>query len=154
MKVKKKDLGMISATYGYVYVAQVAMGANQNQFMKAMLEAEAHDGPSLIIGYAPCVAHGIKTGMGTAQLRIKEAVASGYWHMWRFNPALAEQGQNPFVLDSKEPTASFQDFIKGEVRYTTLEAQFPEEAKRLFAKAEQDAKDRYQSYVRMANMEY
>jgi len=154
MKTKKKDLGMIATTYGYVYVAQVAMGANQNQFMKAIVEAEAYDGPSLIIGYAPCVAHGIKTGMGTAQLRIKEAVASGYWHMWRFNPALADEGKNPFVLDSKEPTASFQDFILGEVRYTTLQSQFPEEAEVLFAKAEQDAKERYEGYVRMANMEY
>jgi pyruvate-ferredoxin/flavodoxin oxidoreductase len=154
MKVKKKDLGMIATTYGYVYVAQVGMGANQNQFMKALQEAESYNGPSIIICYSPCIAHGLKGGMSSAQLRIKEAVAAGYWHLWRFDPRLKEQGKNPFILDSKEPTASYQDFIKGESRYTILMNQFPEEGERLFAKAEQDAKERYESYVRMANMKY
>ena len=152
--VKKKDLGMIAATYGYVYVAQVSMGANKNQFMKALVEAEAHDGPSLIIAYAPCIAHGLKAGMGKTQEQEKLAVEAGYWHMWRFNPALAEQGKNPFVLDSKEPTGDFQAFLSSEVRYTSLQKTFPEEAERLFVKAEQDAKERYESYVRMANMEF
>jgi pyruvate-ferredoxin/flavodoxin oxidoreductase len=154
MKVKKKDLGMIATTYGYVYVAQVGMGANQNQFMKALVEAESYDGPSLIICYSPCIAHGLKAGMSSAQLRIKEAVAAGYWHLWRFDPRLKDQGKNPFILDSKAPTASYEEFIKGEARYTVLMNQFPEEAKRLFAKAEADAKDRYESYVRMAEMKY
>ncbi len=152
-KVKKKDLGLIAATYGYVYVAQVAMGANKNQFMKALVEAEAHDGPSLILAYAPCIAHGIKNGMGKTQQREKEAVDAGYWHLWRFNPALAEEGKNPFVLDSKEPTADFQEFILGEVRYTSLQKTFPDEAEKLFVKAEEDAKERYESYLRMAKSE-
>lgn len=152
--VKKKDLGMIAATYGYVYVAQVAMGANKNQFMKALVEAEAHDGPSLIIAYAPCIAHGLRAGMGKTQAQEKAAVDAGYWHMWRYNPALGAEGKNPFVLDSKEPTADFQEFLKSEVRYTSLQKTFPEEAERLFVKAEQDAKERYASYVRMANMEF
>ncbi len=154
MKVKKKDLGMIATTYGYVYVAQVGMGANQNQFMKALVEAESYDGPSLIICYSPCIAHGLKAGMSTAQLRIKEAVAAGYWHLWRFDPRLKDQGKNPFQLDSKAPTASYEDFIKGEARYTVLMSQFPAEGERLFAKAELDAKERYDSYVRMAEMKY
>lgn len=150
MNVKKKDLGMICATYGYVYVAQVAMGANKNQFMKALVEAEAYDGPSIIIAYAPCIAHGIKNGMGKTQLREQEAVDAGYWHMWRYNPTLAAEGKNPFTLDSKEPSADFQEFLLGEVRYTSLQKTFPDEAEKLFAKAEQDAKERYASYVRMA----
>lgn len=153
-KVKKKDLGMIATTYGYIYVAQVGIGANQNQFMKALIEAESYQGPSLLICYSPCIAHGLKAGMSSAQLRIKEAVAAGYWHLWRFDPRLKEEGKNPFILDSKEPTASYQDFIKGESRYTILINQFPEEAERLFAQAEEDAKERYQTYVRMANMDY
>jgi pyruvate-ferredoxin/flavodoxin oxidoreductase len=153
-KVKKKDLGMIAATYGYVYVAQVSMGSNKNQFMKVLKEAEAYDGPSLIIAYAPCIAHGIKTGMGTTQVQEKNAVDAGYWHLWRFNPLLKEEGKNPFILDSKPPTASFQDFLMSEARYTTLINTFPEEAKKLFVKAEEAAKDRYDGYVRMANMEY
>jgi len=154
MKVKKKDLGMIATTYGYVYVAQVGMGANQNQFMKALQEAESYNGPSLIICYSPCIAHGLKAGMSSAQLRIKEAVDAGYWHLWRFDPRLKDQGKNPFILDSKAPTASYEDFIKGEARYTILMNQFPAEAERLFAKAQADAKDRYDSYVRMAEMKY
>ena len=148
--VKKKDLGMIAATYGYVYAAQVAMGANKNQFMKALTEAEAYDGPSIIIAYAPCIAHGIKNGMGKTQQREQEAVDAGYWHLWRYNPMLAAEGKNPFVLDSKEPTADFQEFLLGEVRYTSLQKTFPDQAEVLFAKAEQDAKERYASYLRMA----
>ncbi|MCT4584413.1 MAG: thiamine pyrophosphate-dependent enzyme, partial [Peptostreptococcaceae bacterium] len=153
-KVKKKDLGMIATTYGYVYVAQIGMGANQAQTLKAIKEAEAYKGPSLIIAYAPCINHGIKTGMGTTQRRTKEAVEAGYWHLYRFNPELRNEGKNPFILDSKEPTASFQDFLRGEVRYTSLEKTFPEEAKELFVSAEADAKERYASYKRMAEMQY
>jgi pyruvate-ferredoxin/flavodoxin oxidoreductase len=149
-KTKKKDLGMIATTYGYVYVAQCAMGADKNQFMKVLVEAEKHDGPSLIIAYSPCIAHGLKCGMGKAQDREKLAVDSGYWHLWRFNPALAKEGKNPFVLDSKEPTMDFNDFLLGEVRYTSLQKTFPDEAVRLFAKAAVDARSRYESYLRMA----
>lgn len=153
-RVKKKDLGLMASNYGYVYVAQVAMGADKNQFMKALIEAESYNGPSLIIAYAPCINHGIKAGMGKTQARTKEAVESGYWHLYRFNPLLKAEGKNPFTLDSKEPTASFQDFLKGEVRYTSLAQEFPEVAEELFAKAEEDAKERYASYKRMAKMEY
>ncbi|OPJ56843.1 pyruvate:ferredoxin (flavodoxin) oxidoreductase [Alkalithermobacter paradoxus] len=151
-KVKKKDLGMIAASYGYVYVAQVAMGADKNQFMKAVIEAEKYDGPSLIIAYSPCIAHGIKEGMGRTQNQMKKAVDCGYWHLYRFNPELKEQGKNPFILDSKEPKESFKDFLMGEVRYTTLVNSFPQEAEELFAKAEKEAKERYQTYKRMAEM--
>lgn len=154
MKVKKKDLGMIAATYGYVYVAQIAMGANQAHALKVLKEAESYDGPSLIICYAPCIAHGIKTGMGTTQRRMKEAVDAGYWHLWRFDPRVGAEGKNPFMLDSKEPTASFQDFILAETRYTILQKQFPEVAEELFKVAEAQAKNRYEGYVRMANMQY
>ncbi len=150
MKIKKKDLGMISATYGYVYVAQVSMGANKTQLMKVLQEAESYDGPSLIICYSPCIAHGIKTGMGTTQNRMKLAVDSGYWHLWKYDPRRKEVGKNPFVLESKPPTMPFRDFLMGETRYTTLVQEFPEEAERLFAEAEQDAKERYESYLRMA----
>jgi pyruvate-ferredoxin/flavodoxin oxidoreductase len=142
-KVKKKDLGMIAATYGYVYVAQVAMGANMNQFLKAVMEAEAHKGPSIIIAYAPCINHGIKGGMSRTQTREKLAVETGYWHLWRYIPENKAQGKNPFVLDSKEPTGNFQDFLNTEVRYTSLKQTFPEIADELFAKAEADAKERY-----------
>ncbi len=153
-KVKKKDLGMIATTYGYVYVAQCAMGANQNQFMKALQEAESYDGPSLLIVYAPCINHGIRVGMGKSQERMAKAVEAGYWHLWRYNPLLADQGKNPFILDSKEPTADFQEFLQGEVRYTSLMNQFPEIAGDMFKQAEVNAKERYESYVRMANMDY
>ncbi|GAU76157.1 pyruvate:ferredoxin (flavodoxin) oxidoreductase [Fusibacter sp. 3D3] len=153
-RVKKKDLGMIATTYGYIYVAQVSMGANQAHFLKVLHEAESYDGPSLIICYAPCINHGIKTGMGTAQRRMKEAVDSGYWHLWRFDPRTKEEGKNPFTLDSKEPTTGFQDFILAETRYTSLKTQFPEIAEELFATAEKQAKERYEGYVRMAKMEY
>jgi pyruvate-ferredoxin/flavodoxin oxidoreductase len=149
-KVKKKDLGMIAASYGYVYVAQVAMGADKNQFMKALIEAESYDGPSLIIAYAPCINHGIKEGMGRTQNQEKRAVESGYWHLYRYNPVLKEEGKNPFILDSKEPSASFKDFINSEVRYTSLIKTFPEIADELFDKAEKEAKERYENYRRLA----
>ncbi len=149
-RIKKKDLGMIASTYGYVYVAQVAMGANMNQFMKAIQEAEAHKGPSLIICYAPCVNHGIKGGMSRTQTREKQAVESGYWHLWRYVPELKAQGKNPFVLDSKDPTGSFQDFINSEVRYTSLKQTFPEVAEELFKAAEENAKERLETYKRAA----
>ncbi|MBQ6667975.1 MAG: pyruvate:ferredoxin (flavodoxin) oxidoreductase [Bacteroidales bacterium] len=150
-KVRKKDLGMIAKSYGYVYVAQVAMGANQAQYFKAIKEAEAYHGPSLIICYAPCINHGIKIGMGHSQLEEKLAVDCGYWHLWRFNPAEEEAGQNGFHLDSKEPDWSkFQDFIMGEVRYNSLLKTFPEEAKELFAKTEQFAKLRYEGYKKLS----
>ena len=149
-KVKKKDLGMIATTYGYVYVAQVAMGADKNQFMKALIEAEKYDGPSLIIAYAPCINHGIRQGMGRTQARTKQAVDSGYWHMWRYNPELKDEGKNPFILDSKEPKEDFQEFLDGEVRYSSLKKTFPETADALFAKAKDDADERYEGYKKMA----
>jgi pyruvate-ferredoxin/flavodoxin oxidoreductase len=154
MKIKKKDLGMIATTYGYIYVAQVAMGSNKNQFMKALIEAESYDGPSLLICYAPCIAHGIKEGMGRTQYQQKRAVDAGYWHLWRFDPRLKEQGKNPFVLDSAEPKESFRDFIMSEVRYTTLIKAFPEKADLLFERTEAEAKERYKGYVRMTQMEF
>ena len=150
-KVRKKDLGMIAKSYGYVYVAQVAMGASQAQYFKAIKEAEAYPGPSLVICYAPCINHGIKIGMGHSQLEEKLAVDCGYWHLWRFNPAEEEAGQNGFHLDSKEPNwADFQKFIQGEVRYNSLLKTFPEEAKELFAKTEQFAKLRYEGYKKLS----
>ena len=150
-KVRKKDLGMIAKSYGYVYVAQVAMGSSQAQYFKAIKEAEAYPGPSLIICYAPCINHGIKIGMGHSQQEEKLAVDCGYWHLWRFNPAEEEAGQNGFHLDSKEPDWSkFQNFIMGEVRYNSLLKTFPEEAKELFAKTEQFAKLRYEGYKKLS----
>ena len=150
-KVRKKDLGMIAKSYGYVYVAQVAMGASQAQYFKAIKEAEAYPGPSLVICYAPCINHGIKIGMGHSQLEEKLAVDCGYWHLWRFNPAEEEEGKNGFHLDSKEPDWSkFQGFIMGEVRYNSLVKTFPEEAKELFAKTEQFAKLRYEGYKKLS----
>lgn len=149
-KIKKKDLGMIAATYGYVYVAQVGMGADKNQFLKAITEAEKYDGPSLIIAYAPCINHGMKQGMGRTQANTEQAVKAGYWHLWRFNPELTEQGKNPFTLDSKEPTESFRSFIMDQVRYSSLTKDFPQEAEELFVKAEKDSKDRYKTYTRLA----
>ncbi len=153
-RVKKKDLGMIAATYGYVYVAQVAIGADKNQFLKALKEAENYNGPSLIIAYAPCINHGIKAGMGKTVDREKKAVEAGYWHLYRFNPLLKSEGKNPFTLDSKEPKASFREFLDGEVRYTSLKGSFPEVAEELFQQAEANAKDRYEGYKRMAEMQY
>ena len=149
-KIRKKDLGMIAASYGYVYVAQVAMGADKNQLLKALSEAESYNGPSLIIAYAPCINHGIKTGMGTSQAQEKRAVDSGYWHLYRYNPLLEEEGKNPFILDSKEPKEDFIDFLNSEVRYSSLKRTFPEIADELFKKAEKDAKARYEKYKKLA----
>ncbi|MHC1761952.1 MAG: pyruvate:ferredoxin (flavodoxin) oxidoreductase [Negativicutes bacterium] len=149
-RTKKKDLGMIAMSYGYVYVAQISMGADKNQTLKAIAEAEAYPGPSLIIAYAPCINHGLKAGMGASQLEAKKAVEAGYWGMYRYNPALLEQGKNPFSVDSKEPTANFKEFLMGEVRYSSLQKQFPEQAEALFVKTEQDAKERLETYKRMA----
>ena len=150
-RVRKKDLGMIAATYGYVYVAQIAMGASQGQTIKAIREAEAFDGPSVIIAYSPCISHGLLAGMGKAQDEQKRAVECGYWHLYRYNPELEAEGKNPMVVDSKEPQwDKFQDFLKGEVRYTSLMKQFPAEATELFVAAEENAKWRYNGYKRMA----
>ena len=147
---KKKDLGMIAMSYGYVYVAQIAMGADKNQTLRAIAEAEAYPGPSLIIAYAPCINHGMKAGMGNSQLEAKRAVDSGYWALYRYNPQLEAGGKNPFVLDSKEPTMEFREFLMGEVRYSALKKQFPETAETLFQKTEQDAKARLNTYKRLA----
>ena len=149
-EVKKKDLAAIAMSYGYIYVAQIAMGADYAQCVKAIAEAEAFPGPSLIIAYAPCINHGIKGGMKNAQSEEKKAVQAGYWHLFRFNPALAEEGKNPLTLDSKEPTADYQEFIKTEVRYNRLSRTNPERAERLFAKAEADAKAKYQALAERA----
>lgn len=149
-KIQKKDLGMLAMTYGYVYVAQVAMGANQAQLVKALKEAESYKGPSLVIAYAPCINHGLTKGMGCAQLEAKNAVEAGYWHLYRYNPELKEQGKNPFILDSKEPKANFKDFLMGEVRYASLTRSFPEEAKTLFNEAEKAAEEKYKTYKNLA----
>ncbi|MBR0114297.1 MAG: pyruvate:ferredoxin (flavodoxin) oxidoreductase [Firmicutes bacterium] len=150
---KKKDLGMMAATYGYVYVAQVAMGADKNQFLKAVQEAENYHGPSLIICYAPCINHGLRRGMGKTQENEKLAVECGYWHLYRFNPLLKAEGKNPFTLDSKEPKGSFRDFLMDQVRYTSLLKEFPDKAEALFEKAEADARDRYEGYKKRAEMQ-
>ena len=147
-RTKKKDLGMMAMSYGYVYVATVAMSANPNQLLKAMTEAEAYHGPSLIIAYAPCINHGIN--MSLAQAEIRKAVAAGYWPLYRFNPALAEEGKNPLTVDSKEPTEDYQSFIRGETRYASLLKQFPDVAEKLFAENEKDAKERRENYKKMA----
>ena len=154
-RVRKKDLGMIATTYGYVYVAQIAMGADQAQCLKAIREAEAYPGPSIIIAYAPCINHGLKKGMGKSQAEEEAAVKCGYWHLWRFNPALEAEGKNPFSLDSKEPDwDAFQDYLKGEVRFASVMKQYPAEAADLFNACEDMAKKRYQSYVRMTKMDW
>ena len=152
-KIKKKDLGMLATTYGYIYVAQVAMGADKNQFLKAVREAEAYPGPSLIICYAPCINHGIKQGMGKTQENEKLAVESGYWSLFRYNPQLKAEGKNPFMLDSKEPTGSFRDFIMDQVRYSSLAMEFPDDAEELFQLAEENAKERVEGYKKMAQAE-
>jgi len=154
-KIRKKDLGMMAMTYGYVYVAQVSMGASQSQYLKAIREAEAYPGPSVIIAYSPCIAHGLKSGMGKTQEQGKIAVEAGYWQLYRYNPMLEAEGKNPFILDSKEPDWNkFQDFLHSEVRYTSLIQAFPEQAKELFAAAEVNAKWRYNSYDRLARAVY
>lgn len=145
-ETKKKDLGLMAMNYGYVYVAQVAMGADPTQTLKAIREAEAYPGPSLVICYCPCIEHGPKAGMGLSQLEEKKAVEAGYWHLYRYNPALKEEGKNPFILDSKAPTGDFQRFLMGESRYASLKLSFPERAERLYRKAESDAKERLESY--------
>lgn len=149
-KTKKKDLGMMAMSYGYVYVAQVSMGADKNQTLKAIAEAEAYPGPSLIIGYSPCINHGLRSGMGKTQLEGKKAVECGYWNLYRFNPVLKEEGKNPFILDSKEPTSDFREFLMGEVRYNSLAKQFPEAAEALFEKTQKDAVERFEVYKNLA----
>ena len=154
-RIRKKDLGAMAMTYGYVYVAQVSIGGSQQQLFNVLKEAEAYPGPSLVIAYAPCINHGIKGGMTRTQTVGKEAVACGYWHLWHYNPQLEEQGKNPFVLDSKEPDwTKFRDFLMKEVRYTSLQKAFPAEAEELFKAAEENAKWRYNGYVRLSKMEY
>jgi pyruvate-ferredoxin/flavodoxin oxidoreductase len=154
-RIRKKDLGVMAMSYGYVYVAQVAIGASQAQYLKAVKEAEAYPGPSIIIAYSPCINHGLKHGMGKTIEESKKAVEAGYWTNWRYNPVLEEEGKNPFVLDSKEPDWSkFQEFLKSEVRYTSLQKAFPEQAGELFKAAEDNAKWRYKSYLRMASMDF
>ena len=154
-RVRKKDLGLIASTYGYVYCAQVAMGADQAQTLKAIREAEAYNGPSIIIAYAPCINHGLKAGMGKSQAEEAAAVACGYWHLWRYNPELEAEGKNPFTLDSKEPDWSkFQDFLKGEVRFASVMKQYPAEAAELFQAAEDNAKWRYNNYRRLAKQQW
>lgn len=154
-KIRKKDLGQMAMSYGYVYVAQVAMGASNAQYLKAIKEGEAYKGPSLIIAYAPCINHGLREGMGKTQAQEKAAVEAGYWHLYRYNPLLEKEGKNPFILDSKEPDwTKFQDFLHSEVRYTSLTKSFPGEAEVLFKAAEENAKWRYKSYQRLAAMEY
>ena len=154
-RVRKKDLGAMAMTYGYVYVAQVAMGASQNQYLKALREAEAYPGPSLIIAYSPCINHGLRHGMDKSQEEQKLAVDAGYWHLYRYNPLLEKEGKNPFELDSKEPDwTKFQDFLNSEVRYTSLKKAFPKEASELFVAAEQNALWRYNSYKRLASMDF
>ena len=137
-------------SYGYVYVAQVAMGADYNQCVKAFAEAESYNGPSIIIAYAPCINHGIKGGMGISQIEEKKAVAAGYWNIFRFDPRLADEGKNPFMLDGKAPTESYRDFIMGEVRYNSLTRSFPERAEQLFEKAEKVAVEKYEHLEKLA----
>ncbi len=150
-RVRKKDLGLIATTYGYVYAAQIAMGADNAQTLKAIREAEAYDGPSIIIAYSPCINHGIRKGMGKSQEEEREAVECGYWHLWRYNPALEMEGKNPFSLDSKEPNWDlFEDFLKGEVRYASVLKQYPAEAAELFAAAKANAQWRYNNYKRLS----
>ena len=154
-RIRKKDLGTMLMSYGYIYVAQVAMGANQLQFLKAIREAEEYPGPSIVIAYSPCIAHGLRNSMGQSQEEMKRAVEAGYWTLYRYDPRLEQQGKNPFQLDSKEPDWSkFQSFLNGEVRYTSLKKSFPEAAAELFAAAEENAKWRYNYYKRLAAMEY
>jgi len=154
-RVRKKDLGLIASTYGYVYAAQIAMGASDAQCLKAIREAEAYDGPSIIIAYAPCINHGIKAGMGKAQAEEKAAVACGYWHLWRYNPQLEAEGKNPFTLDSPEPNwDEFENFLKGEVRYASVLKQYPDEAAELFKAAKENAQWRYNNYRRLARQQW
>ena len=150
--IAKKSLAEIAMSYGYIYVAQIAMGADMNQTIKAIAEAEAYPGPSLIIGYAPCEMHSIKGGMTNCQAEMKRAVDCGYWNMFRFNPALKAEGKNPFIMDSKEPTTDYKEFIMGEARYSSLTRAFPERAEELFNQAAQNAKDRYEHLLRLGDL--
>ncbi|MGI8489775.1 thiamine pyrophosphate-dependent enzyme, partial [Pectobacterium sp. S5] len=149
-RTRKKDLGMMAMSYGNVYVAQIAMGADKTQTLRAMAEAEAWPGPSLIIAYAACINHGLKAGMGCSQRETQRAVDAGYWHLYRFDPQRVDKGKNPFSLDSDEPEESFQDFLMGEVRYASLKRQHPAIANSLFEQTERDAKERYERYRRLA----
>ena len=151
-EVKKKDLAAIAMSYGYVYVAQVAMGADYNQCVKAITEAESYHGPSIVIAYAPCINHGIRGGMTIAQTEIKNAVAAGYWHTFRFDPRLQAEGKNPFQLDSKAPTANYEDFIKNEVRYSSLQKFYPDRAHVLFDKAADTAKEKYEHLLKLSKL--
>ncbi len=154
-RIRKKDLGLIASTYGYVYVAQIAMGADNAQTLKAIREAEAYDGPSLVIAYSPCINHGIRSGMGHSQMEEAKAVECGYWHLWRYNPALEMEGKNPFTLDSKTPDwDKFEDFLKGEVRYMSVVKQYPNEAAELFAAAKANAQWRYNNYLRLSQQQW
>ena len=152
-RTKKKDLGRMMMSYGNVYVAQVAIGADKNQVVKAMLEAEAHNGPSIIIAYSTCISHGLKKGMGFSIRNMDEAVKAGYWHLYRYNPELKEQGKNPFSLDSKEPQGSFRDFIMDQVRYSAIAKQFPEQAEELFQMTEEHARQKYAELKKLAEQE-
>ncbi|MBN1532759.1 MAG: pyruvate:ferredoxin (flavodoxin) oxidoreductase, partial [Spirochaetes bacterium] len=150
-KIRKKDLGMMAITYGYVYVAQVAMGANHAQYLRALVEAESYPGPSIIIAYSPCINHGLRAGMGKTQEEERLAVQCGYWHLFRYSPLLEKEGKNPFILDSKEPDWSrFQEYLGGEIRYTSLKKTFPDSADALFRSAEENARWRYGTYRRLA----
>lgn len=154
-RIRKKDLGLIATTYGYVYAAQVAMGADQAQTLKAIREAEAYDGPSIIIAYSPCINHGLRAGMGKSQAEEQKAVECGYWHLWRYNPVLEEEGKNPFSLDSKAPDwDKFEDFLKGEVRYASVQKQYPAEAAELFNAAKANARWRYNNYLRLSQSQW
>jgi len=150
-QVEKKDLGGILMQYGYVYVAQVAMGANPAQLLRAVQEAESYNGPSIIICYSPCINHGLRAGMANVMTEMKNAVNCGYWQLYRYDPRLADAGKNPFQLDSKEPTGDYQAFLQGEVRYSSLARKFPEIAPGLYTQSEQDAKARYAGYKAMAD---
>jgi len=151
-KIKKKDLGLMAMSYGYVYVAQIALGANMNHTVRAIAEAEKYKGPSLIIAYSPCINHGIKSGMGTSIKEEKKAVDAGYWHLYRYNPELKAEGKNPFTLDSKEPTESYIDFLKGEIRYSSLETLFPDLAQKLYDESSKDAKERFEIYKSLSQL--
>jgi pyruvate-ferredoxin/flavodoxin oxidoreductase len=151
-KSGKKDLGRMMMTYGNVYVAQVGIHADNNQLIKALREAESYKGPSIVICYAPCISHGIKDGMGRSMANIKSAVQAGYWHLYRYNPALKKEGKNPFTLDSKEPTGNFREFLMNQVRYSSLAKMYPEQAEELFNKAEELAKERYETYKILASL--
>jgi pyruvate-ferredoxin/flavodoxin oxidoreductase len=148
--VGKKDLGLMAITYGNVYVAQIAMGADLNHAVKAIKEAESYPGPSLIIAYAPCISHGIKTGMSTSIYEEKKAVDAGYWHLYRYDPRLLEKGKNPFRLDSKKPSRPYRDFLNGEVRYTQLLNSDPERGEELFSLSQKNAEQRFEAYKKLA----